>query len=158
MNNYITRWNPFREMAAMQNAMDRVFEDVWRGDWPTSSRWAGFDTPALDVHENDKAYKVVTPLPGVNPDQINVRLQNGVLTISGEFEEPKVDENSKVVVRERYYGSFSRSVTLPQSVDSDKVEATYDNGVLTLNLPKSPEAQPKQITIKSSKMLENGKK
>ena len=158
MNNYITRWNPFREMAAMQNAMDRVFEDVWRGEWPISSRWAGFETPALDVHENDKAYTVVTPLPGVNPDQINVKLQNGVLTISGEFEEPKVEENSKVVVRERYYGSFSRSVTLPQSVDSDKVEATYDNGVLTLKLPKSPEAQPKQITIKTNKALESGKK
>jgi HSP20 family protein len=156
MNN-IVRWNPFREMAAMQNAMDRMFEDAWRGEWPRS-RWSGWDTPALDVHENDKAYTVVVPLPGVSPDQINVKLQNGVLTISGEFEEPKVDENSKVVVRERYYGSFSRSVTLPESVDSDKVEATYDNGVLTLNLPKSPEAQPKQIAIKTGKALEAGKK
>lgn len=153
MNNNITRWNPFREMAAMQNAMDRLFEDTWRGNWPTSVRWAGFESPALDIHENDKAYTVVAPLPGVNPDQINVKLQNGVLTISGEIGEPEVKDDAKVVVQERYYGKFSRSVTLPQLVDSDKVEATYDNGVLTLNLPKSPEAQPKQISIKTNKAL-----
>jgi HSP20 family protein len=154
----IVRWNPFREMAAMQTAMDRLFEDAWRGNWPQTGRWPSFDTPALDVHENDTAYTVTTPLPGVDPQKINVRLQNGVLTISGEFEETKKDENAKPVIQERYYGSFSRSITLPQSVDSDKVEATYDNGILTLNLPKSPEAQPKQISIKTNKMLENGKK
>ena len=148
MNN-ITRWNPFRELSAMQNAMDRMFDDVWRGEWPLSARWAGMESPALDIQENDNAYTVVAPLPGINPDQINVRLQNGVLTISGEIESPKVDENSKIVVQERYYGKFSRSVTLPQSVDSDKVEATYENGVLTLNLPKVPEAQPSRIVAMS---------
>jgi HSP20 family protein len=151
----ITRWNPFRELAAMQNAMDRMFDDAWRGEWPVSGRWAGLDSPALDIHENDKAYTVVAPLPGINADQINVRLQNGVLTISGEIESPKVEDDSKVVVQERYYGKFSRSVTLPQSVDSDKVEATYENGVLTLNLPKVPEAQPKQIAIKVNKTLQS---
>ena len=152
MNN-ITRWNPFRELAAMQNAMDRMFEDVWRGEWPTSGRWAGLESPALDIHENDKAYTVVVPLPGINPDQNNVRLQNGVLTISGEIESPKVEEDSKVVVQERYYGKFSRSVTLPQSVDEDKVEASYENGILKLNLPKVPEAQPKLISVKATKSL-----
>ena len=118
--------------------------------WPSD-----LESPALDIHENDSAYTVVAPLPGINPDQINVRLQNGVLTISGEIESPKVDEHSKVVVQERYYGKFSRSVTLPQSVDSDKVEATYENGVLTLNLPKIPEAQPKQIAVKINKILQS---
>ncbi len=151
--NTITRWNPFRELSAMQSVMDRMFDDAWRGEWP--NRLVGFESPALDIHENDKAYTVVAPLPGINPDQINVRLQNGVLTISGEIQSPEVKEDSKVVVQERYYGKFSRSVTLPQSVDSDKVEATYENGVLTLNLPKVPEAQPKQIAIKTHKVLQS---
>lgn len=148
----IIRWNPFREMAAMENAMDRIFEDAWRS-WPAFPRWSGFETPALDIHENDSTYTVAVPLPGVDADQINVKLQNGVLTVSGELPQPKVDDGNKVVVQERYYGKFSRSVTLPQSVDEDKVEATYENGVLTLKLPKVPEAQPKLITVKHGKLL-----
>ena len=149
MANNIVRWNPFREMANMQSAMDRIFEDAWHGNWPSTS-WAGFDSPALDIHETDTAYEVSVPLPGVNPDDINVRMQNGTLTISGELPQPNVEDNRKVVVQERYYGKFSRSVSLPQSVDTNKVEATYDNGVLNLTLPKLPEAQPKQITVKVS--------
>ena len=148
MANTIVRWNPFREMANMQSAMDRIFEDAWRGNWPNSGNWAGFDTPALDIHETDTAYEVAVPLPGVNADEINIKMQNGTLTISGELPQPKVEENRKVVVQERYYGKFSRSVSLPQSVDTNKVEATYDNGVLNLTLPKLPEAQPKQISVK----------
>ena len=141
----IVRWNPFREMATMQSAMDRIFEDAWRGNWPTAT---GFDSPALDLHETDTTYEVAVPLPGVKPEDINVRMQNGTLTISGELPQPKVEENRKVVVQERYYGKFSRSISLPQTVDANKVEATYDNGVLNLTLPKVPEAQPKQIAIK----------
>lgn len=148
MANNIVRWNPFREMANMQNAMDRLFEDAWRGNWPTATTWAGFDSPALDIHETDSAYTVAVPLPGINPDDINVRMQDGTLTISGELPQPKVEDNAKVVVQERYYGKFSRSVTLPAHVDASKVEATYDNGVLNLSLPKLPEAQPKQIAVK----------
>lgn len=153
--NSITRWNPFREMAAMQSAMDRMFEDAWRGSWPTLSSLSGFETPALDIHETDSAYTVAVPLPGVNPEAISVKMENGVLTISGELPQPKVDENTKVVVQERFYGKFSRSVTLPQHVDADKVDATYDNGVLTLTLPKLPEAQPKQIAVKINKLLQS---
>lgn len=142
----IIRWNPFREMANMQSAMDRMFDDVWRGNWPTNL--AGFDSPALDIHETDTAYTVAAPLPGVKPEEISVRMQNGTLTISGELTQPQVADNTKVVVQERYFGKFSRSVTLPQNVDANKIEATYENGVLHLTLPKMPEAQPKQIAIK----------
>jgi HSP20 family protein len=151
----IIRWNPFREMAAMQNMMDRLFDESWRGDWPRMTGWAGLESPALDIHENDTAYNVVVPLPGVKPDDIHVKMQNGVLTVSGELPQPHINDNSKVVVQERYYGKFSRSVTLPQSVDSDKVEAAYEDGVLTLTLPKLPEAQPKQIAIKTPKVLQS---
>ncbi len=152
MTNNIVRWNPFREMANMQNAMDRLFEDAWRGNWSGFNGgltgFTGLDSPALDIHETDTAYNVAVPLPGINPNDINVKMQNGTLTISGELPQPKVEDNTKVVVQERYYGKFSRSVSLPQHVDAEKVEATYDNGVLNLTLPKLPEAQPKQIAVK----------
>ncbi len=148
MASTIVRWNPFKEMATMQSAMDRMFEDAWKGNFPSFAGWTGSDTPALDIHETDNAYEVEVPLAGVNPADIDVKLHDNVLTISGELPQPKVEDNRKVVVQERYYGKFSRSVSLPQGVDSNKVEATYDNGVLNLTLPKLPEAQPKQISVK----------
>ncbi len=140
----IVRWNPFREMAAMQSAMDRIFEDTWRGLQPTLTQ----GTLALDIHESDAAYTVTAALPGVNHDQIHVTMRNDVLTISAEVPQPTAAENSRVLLQERTYGKFSRSVTLPEAVDSNAVEATYENGVLTLTLPKVPEAQPRTIPVK----------
>lgn len=144
----LIRWNPVREMAAMQSAMDRLFDETWRSIRPTV---AG-NALALDVYETDQAYTVHTALPGVNPENINVSFQDDVLTISGEVEQPKFAEenNARVLLFERTYGKFSRSIRLAQSVDADKVEATYENGVLTLTLPKTPEAQPRLIPIKTN--------
>jgi HSP20 family protein len=149
----IVRWNPFREMASMQSAMDRMFEDVWKGNFPPFAGCTAVDMPALDIHETDTAYEVAVPLAGINPDDIDVKLHENTLTISGELPQPKVEDNRKVVVQERYYGKFSRSVSLPQRVDSNKVEATYENGVLNLILPKLPKAQPKQISVKFNQQL-----
>ncbi|MBZ0286005.1 MAG: Hsp20/alpha crystallin family protein [Anaerolineae bacterium] len=142
----IVRWNPIREMAAMQSAMDRLFEQSWRGAQPTV---AG-NALALDVYENDQAYLVHTSLPGVNADQINISFQDDVLTISGEVEQANVEQNTRVLLSERSYGKFSRSIRLAQAIDADKVEATYENGVLSLTLPKAPEAQPRMIPVKTN--------
>ena len=144
----IVRWNPIREMAAMQSAMHRLFEENWRGARPSV---AG-NALALDVHENDQAYVVHTSLPGVDADKINISFKDDVLTISGEVEQVKTseDQNTRVLLSERSYGKFSRSIRLAQAVDADKVEATYENGVLTLTLPKTPEAQPRQIPVKTN--------
>ena len=140
----IVRWNPFREMAAMQSAMDRIFEDTWRTMQPTLTR----GTLPLDIHESDAAYTVTAAVPGLTADQIHVTMQEGVLTISAEITQPAAAENSRVLLQERGYGKFSRSVTLPQAVDSGAVEATYENGILTLTLPKVPEVQPRTIPVK----------
>ena len=144
----IVRWNPIREMAAMQSAMDRLFEETWRGARPSI---AG-NALALDVHETDQAYVVHTSLPGVEADKINISFQDDVLTISGEVEQAKTneDQNTRVLLSERSYGKFSRSIRLAQAIDADKVEATYENGVLTLTLPKAPEAQPRLIPVKTN--------
>lgn len=144
----LIRWNPVREMAAMQSAMDRLFDETWRGARPTI---AG-NAMALDVYETDAAYTVHTAIPGVHPDQISISYQDDVLTISGEVEQPKFDEgeNHRVLVFERSYGKFSRSIRLAQAIDADKVEANYENGVLMLTLPKAPAAQPRLIPVKSN--------
>ena len=147
----LVRWNPVREMATMQNAMDRLFDDVWRN---SRSTFAG-NVLLLDVHETDDAYHVTSEMPGVNADQISINIRDGVLTIGAEIEQEAVDENTRVLLRERSYGKFSRSITLPQAVNADDVEATYDDGILTLTLPKVPEVQPKSIPVKK---LVSGKK
>jgi HSP20 family protein len=141
----IIRWNPIREMAAMQSALDRVFEDAWRGSRATMTGSA----LALDVFEVDGAYSVVASLPGLSAEQINVSVHDGVLTISGELPEGELDENIRTLLRERPAGKFSRSITLPEAVQTDNVEAAYENGVLTLTLPKLPELQPRTIPVRA---------
>jgi HSP20 family protein len=149
----IVRWNPFREMAAMQSALDRMFDDSWRTTWPTFSG----NTLAFDVYETDTAYTAVVALPGLSAEQINVKLHDGSLTISAEMPQPQVPENARTLLQERTFGTFSRTIALPQPVNADQVEAVYENGVLTLTLTKAPEAQPRLISIKSNgqKLIES---
>ena len=141
----VVRWNPLREMVAMQNAFDRYFDDNWRGTRAS----ADVGALPLDVHESDQAYVVSAALPGVNSDAVNVSLHDGLLTISGEIPQ-FTQENSRALMLERVYGKFQRTIRLPQPVDANAVEATIENGVLTLTLPKTPEAQPRIIQVKAS--------
>jgi HSP20 family protein len=146
MSNSITRWNPLREMATMQNMMDRFFED-WR---PFSDDFfrSGANALALDVHEDDRTYTVSTELPGVKPEEINVRQEGDYLVIEAETRsQTEGDQNKRPLMQERRYGHYSRRLRLPQNVDFSKADANYDSGVLTLTLPKSPEAQPHTIQV-----------
>ena len=139
------RWNPVREMAAMQNIMDQWFEN----GRPTAT----INNLPLDVYETDSGYVIYTALPGVNPDNINVKVEDDVLTISGEVAKPAFDEkdNVRTLAQERATGKFTRSVRVNTPVDSDKIEAVYENGLLKLALPKTPAAQPRLIPVKASK-------
>jgi len=145
----LTRWNPLREMAAMQNAMDRFFEENWRPFFEEGR--LGMHSLALDMHESDNSFVVTTEMPGVQPDNIQVRVENDMLTIEGEIPEQVTEEKEgeRVIMKERRYGKFSRRVRLPQMVDADKVEASYQDGILKLTLPKSESAQPKRIPVKT---------
>lgn len=146
----IVRWNPMRELAAMQSAMDRLFNDSLRSWTGMDEGLAGTMSLPIDVHETDNAYIVTTELPGVSPENINVRLQDNVLMIDGELPEQKIQkEGQRTLMQERRYGKFSRYVRLPQQVDPNKVEAQYENGILTLTVTKSEAAQPRQIPVKS---------
>jgi HSP20 family protein len=135
-------------MVTMQSALDRLFDDTWRG--------IRHDTGslALDVHETDQAYLVSAAIPGVSADAVNISLHDGVLTISGEVTQ-QTPEDSRALMLERTYGKFHRSIRMPQTVDINAVEATVENGVLTLTLPKLPEAQPRVIPVKTNGFSNN---
>ena len=158
MANQITRWNPFREMATMQNAFDRFFED-WR---PFTNEWRPFfneglggssgNMLAIDAHEDDKQYTITTELPGVQSENISVRQDGDFLLIEANIPDQTTeqqDESKRWLVRERRSGHFSRRIRLPQNVNFDNASADYHDGVLTLTLPKAENAQPRQIPVKS---------
>jgi len=145
----LMRWDPYREFATMRNLMDRVFEDTFgpvqalRGD-------VGAMSLALDVAEKEDGFVVKASVPGINPDDLDISLTNDVLTIRGETKADTEINEETYHLRERRVGSFMRSVTLPVPVQTDQVDAAYDNGVLTLTLPKAEELRPKKIAINAN--------
>jgi HSP20 family protein len=150
-------WQPFE---ALRNQVDRLFHDFQTGFLQAPSyrslldiepfwrRDFGFNiTPAIDIVEKEKAFEVTAELPGLDVKSIDLQLSDNVLTIKGEKQEEKEEKAKDHYVSERRYGSFRRSLQVPRSVDADKIEAHFKDGVLTVTLPKSPEAQKKQKTI-----------
>jgi HSP20 family protein len=147
----LTRWNPVREMANMQRIMDRFF-DEWRPYLDENGGSTGAHALALDVHEDDTAYTVITELPGVQPDHVQVRYEGDTLIIEGEIpEQTREQQGKRTLMQERRYGRYSRRLRLPFDINFDNAEANFDNGVLTLTLPKAEAAQPKMIPIKTGK-------
>ncbi len=144
----LTRWDPFREMMVIRNARDRMFD----GDLALApSSWRSFNwSVALDVVENDDEFVVKASLPGINPDDLEITFIDGKLTIKGEVTEEEKVEEARYHLRERRFGSFSRSIKLPSGIDTEKIDAKYESGVLELHLPKVEEVKPKKITIKTS--------
>jgi HSP20 family protein len=148
----IVRWEPFRDLLTTQDRFNRLFNDTlsqFFGDEGTlaSASWA----PAVDIYETDHDVVMKAELPGIDPKDVEVRVEDGTLYLKGErkFQNEIKKENYHRV--ERSYGSFTRSFTLPNSVDADKAKAEYKNGVLTLTMPKKEEAKPKTIQIAVSK-------
>ena len=144
----LTVWDPFREMTTLRHAMDRLFENALvypQGAWMKPISW----DLALDVAESDDEYLVKASLPGINPDDLEITFNANVLSIKGETKEEKEVKESHYHMRERRSGSFSRSISLPSTIDPDVIEASYEAGVLTLHLPKAEEAKPKRIQVQS---------
>jgi HSP20 family protein len=145
----IVRWQPVRT----RSAFDRLFDDIethWLSPKTNGNGNGHGHALALDVREDDNSYVVSAAVPGVNSDAIDVKVENDVLTIAAEVNEVHSEEDKHTLLKERRYGKFSRSLRFPENVDSDAIEATYENGVLTLTLPKVPEAQPRTIPVKVS--------
>ena len=154
----LTRWEPFRELNVLQHRMNRLFEEQY-GSGQEESLTAGAFAPPVDIYEDEHSIQLKLEVPGIEEKDLDVRVENNVLTVSGErkFEKEEKEENFRRV--ERRYGSFSRSFTLPNIVNTEDIKANYENGVLKVQLAKRAEAKPKQIKVSvgSQKPLE-GKK
>ncbi len=145
----ITRWEPFRELNTLQDRLNRLFQDSYaRG--ADELMTAGSFVPAVDVYEDEHAITLKVEVPGIEQKDIDIRLENTTLTVRGErkFEQEEKEENFHRI--ERRYGSFVRSFTLPNTVDTEKVSAEYESGVLRIRLAKRAEAKPKQIKVNVS--------
>ncbi len=149
----IVRWEPFRELAGLQDRMNRLFHESFRSagahedDWALGGSWA----PPVDIYEQDGSIVLKAELPGIEPKDVDIRVEKNVLTLRGERkldEQVNRDNYHRV---ERSYGAFSRSFTLPTAVDTEKINAEYKDGVLRVLLPTKEEAKPKQISINVGK-------
>jgi len=140
----VVRWKPMRDLIDLRDEMDRIFDSFWGGN---IDRDGGMLIPPVDMIENDDNFVVSIELPGLKKNDIKITTQNNVLTISGS-KKNEFESNEDTVHRvERSYGSFCRSVSLPGTVDSSAIKASYESGVLKVTLPKAEEAKPKQIEI-----------
>ena len=154
-------WYPFENF---RQEIDRLFDDFGMGfRWPfgrslfaaeplfrREQTWASM--PAVDVVESEKGYEITADLPGMDEKNIEVKVADGVLTMKGERQEEKEEKKKDYYLQERSFGSFQRSFELPEGVDADKIEASFKKGVLTVKLPKKPEAQKsaKKIEVKAA--------
>lgn len=141
----VTRWDAHHGLSGLQEQVNRLFESSFpgRSDNSALTTWA----PAVDIYETENELVVKADLPDVSEKDLDVRIENNTLTIRGERKfEKKVEEENYLRV-ERTYGSFSRSFSLPNTVNSEAIKADYKNGVLTVELPKRAESKPKQIKV-----------
>lgn len=152
----LTRWEPERELATMRRMFDRFFGEPFEPRFMMPGRLNEFEL-MMDLAEDENAYIVKAAIPGVKPEEVEVTLQNNVLTLKGEAKEDKEIKEANYYLRERRYGNFMRSVTLPTAVKAEQIEAKHEDGVLTVRLPKSEEDKPKKITVKTT-TNGNGKK
>src|SRR6059036_4338768 len=144
----LTRWDPFREFSTLQDRMNRLFQQSY-GDREESLTTTTF-APPVDVYEDEHNVTLKIEVPGIDEKDIDVRIENNTLTVHGErkFEKEEKEENYRRVERE--YGSFTRSFTLPSTVDPNNVQANYEKGILKIQLAKKAEAKPKQIKVNVS--------
>lgn len=146
----LTRWEPFRELRRMQNFLDRVYDDAWSegGILPDSREGLA----PIDMYETSDMVVLEAVMPGVTADDINISMDRDVLTIRAETtheEETNGKEDRNYYRREIHHRSYVRSIRLPTLVDVEKTDAEFENGILTLRLPKAEEVKPKQISVKA---------
>ena len=152
----LTRWDPRRDLATMQDRINRFVRESYSPEGPEEALTTTHFAPPVDIYEDEHKIALKIEVPGIDEKDIDVRIENTTLTVHGErkIEKEEKEENFRRV--ERQYGSFTRSFTLPSSVDTGQVSAHYDKGVLKLSLAKKAEAKPKQIKVNvgSEKTLE----
>ncbi len=145
MSNLI-RWEPMREMVTLREAMDRLFDDSFTRPFGLMD---GGRSPAVDMYQTDDEVIVKAALPGLKSEDVQIQVTGDLLTIKGETKEKHETKEKNYHLREQRWGAFERSVLLPTAVVSDKAKAEFEDGILTVTLPKAEEVKPKMITIKA---------
>ncbi len=143
----ITRWEPAREIMTLREAMDRLFDDAFTR--PLTFVRDGWSAPAIDMYQTDDEVVVKAALPGIKADEVQINVTGDVLTIKGEVKHEDEKKERSWHIREQRYGSFERSVALPTDVVADKAKADFENGILTITLPKAEDVKPRTITVKA---------
>jgi HSP20 family protein len=143
----LVRRGNMRDIRTMRDMMDRLMEDFYNPGFGLEETGA----PTLDMYQTEDDLMVKVALPGLKPEDIQISVTGDVLTLKGEFKEEQENKNANYHIRERRYGSFSRSIPLPVPVKSDNAKADFENGILTITLPKTEEIRPKTISVKANK-------
>ena len=145
----LTRWEPFRDLISLREAMDRLLEESFVRTEPGELARGAIGSLAVDMYETDEAVVVKSATPGVDPEDIDISITGDTLTIKGETRAEEEVEEDRYVCRERRYGAFARSLTIPVPIKADEAEAEFEDGILTLTLPKAEEVKPKAIEVKA---------
>lgn len=146
MSNLI-RWEPAREMMTLREAMDRLFDDAFTR--PLSLSGNHWSIPAVDMYQTDNEVVVKAALPGIKADEVQINVTGEVITLKGEIKQENESKEKAYHIREQRWGAFERSLVLPTEVVADKAKADFENGILTITLPKAEEVKPKTINIKT---------
>jgi HSP20 family protein len=152
----IARWDPFREFSTLQDRMNRLFRESYGPEGRDESLTTSQFAPPVDVYEDEHNVVLKVEVPGIDEKDIDVRVENNVLTVNGERKVEKEEKEENFRRIERQYGTFTRTFTLPSTVDAERIRADYDKGILKIVLPKKAEAKPKSIKVNvgSQKTLE----
>lgn len=150
----LIRWDPFGELMSLRQAMDRLFEESFVRPTSILASLREGPVPALDIYETDDAMVVKASVPGIKPGDIDITITGDILTIKGEAKTEEEIKEENYYRQERRYGAFTRTVELPPQLQTDRAEATFEQGVLTLTIPKAEEIKPKAIKIKTKELAE----
>lgn len=145
----IVRWQPANELVSLREAMDRLFQDSWVGTraWNFPAAWA---EPTLDVYETPDQVTVKAAIPGVKPEDVEITITGNMLALSGESKEETETKDKNYLRRESRLGTFSRMIELPAGLQTDKADAKFENGIVTITFPKAEEIKPKTIKVKTT--------
>jgi HSP20 family protein len=145
----LTRWQPMREMVTLRDAMDRLFDEAFTRPWGALDGWRGIGGPSVDMYETENDVIVKASLPGIKAEDVQINVTGEMLTLKGETKDETEAGEKSYHVREQRYGAFERSISLPTLVTPEKAKAEFQDGILTITLPKAEEVKPKTITVKA---------
>ena len=143
----LTRWEPVREMMTLREAMDRLFDDAFTRPLSIRDGWSSL--PAIDMYQTDDEIVVKAVLPGMKADEVQINVTRDLLTLRGEMKHEEEKKDKAWHIREHRYGQFERSIPLPTQVMADRAKAEFENGILTITLPKAEEVKPRTITVRA---------